>query len=831
MRTWAVAFLSGILFVQQFSSLPALNGLWLCLPIALLFFAHRYLISSFVFPMIVISGVGAGFSWAMLHAQTTLGHQLLAQYEGIDLVIEGQVSSLPELRRSDLQGTRQTGYRPNSLRFNFRVDRVINLANIDPDYFPKQLRLSWYGAAERVKAGELWRLKVRLKRPYGFMNPGGFDYESWLYQQRIQAKGYVKKSTDNHKVIARTSSSFIAEKSLTFRQFILDKLLISQPLLGKSSEIIDLAAALILGHRAGLDTVQWQVFQRTGTIHLMAISGLHIGLIAGLVFFLAGYLWRFTGRGCLLIPAPQVAAAGALIAAFIYALLAGFTIPTQRALIMLLVAMIHILVKRTPLPASKTIALALILVLLFDPLAVLAQGFWLSFMAVSLIIYFISRTNVNRSIELNLLSNNKNNQRTRALLSRLKANLLQFTRLQLGLTVFMFPLVLYFYQSSSLVSPIANFVAIPVMSLIVVPLLFLSTFILLVSIELANSLFQLVSYIYETLWIFLTMLSNWKYATFDVAIDSLWLLLSCYLVIFGMLLVRTKAVRWFLPVLMLPFIAYSSPSLNKGKAVVTILDVGQGLATVIQTSKHTVVFDTGPRYSKDFDTGRAVIVPYLRQMHRDQLDTLIISHGDNDHIGGLESIKTLLPIQRILTSVPNEVSATKDTAIIACQSGFQWNYDGVVFSILSPAEITESKNGHDENNQSCVLKVATKYGSVLLTGDIERETESQLYHSIPEQLRSDILVVPHHGSRTSSLVRFIQSVSPKYVVFPAGYRNRYRLPAKKVVQRYREHTQAKLYKTSQTGALSFYFDMSGRKPEQFRQAARRYWHTHSKLPL
>ena len=829
MRLWAIAFLSGILFVQQLANLPSYYYVLVGLFVFVGFKSIRQIIQNHAL-LILLSGFAFGFAWALGHAHLMLSQRLMPQHEGIDLVIEGQVASLPILA-SNLSPTsvKKTAYKQfykQRVRFDFKPTKMVSPANLALKDFPEKIRLSWYRPSAVIEAGQFWRFKVRLKRPYALMNPGGFDYEQHLFQKRIQARGYIRDKYNNQLVKGYISSNYLESFTLKLRQSLLNKLS-RQPDSSQNSENIrKLSQALILGYRGGLETSQWQIFQRTGTIHLMAISGLHIGLVAGLVYLFVGLLWRLIGRGCLWIPAPQVAAVAALLAAMLYAMLAGFTIPTQRALIMLSIAMLHIVFQRTPMPASKTISLALILVLLVDPLAVLAQGFWLSFLAVSVIIFLMRQPYQGENNEdfLDRADGSKVSLLTKRFQGFLNG-IKQFGRIQWALTVVMFPLVLYFYQSSSLVSPIANFIAIPVMSLVVVPLMFLATTFLYLSENIASAIFTLIDFIYGLLWQLLENLALWQYATLDNAILSVWLLVPCYLAILLWMAVKGTPMRWLALVLILPIIFSSNKNLEQGEATVTVLDVGQGLSTVVQTRNHTLVFDTGPKYSQNFDMGRVVIVPYLREQGRSSIDRLIISHGDNDHTGGFKSVAALLPITQVLTSVPDEISH-EGLDISACHAGQKWQYDGVQFSILSPIGSIEAETGHDKNNQSCVLKVVTRYGRVLITGDIERETESYLYHSMPSALAAEVLVVPHHGSNTSSLTGFIKAVKPDYAVFTVGYRNRYKLPNKRVVKRYHQSSHAQLLKTSETGALTFYLQADKTlQPSQHRDLSKRYWHT------
>ncbi len=838
MRLWSFAFLTAILSVQQLAHLPSvyfvLSGIFV-------FLGFKAVSQKFSQPWlaVLISGLVFGFAWSLGYAHLMMAQRLLPQYEGVDLVLEGQIVSLPissaysSAKSANNQTTYQHRWRFNQqrVRFDFRPVKVISPKSIELKHFPQKIRLSWYRPKVQVKAGQVWRFTLRLKRPYALMNPGGFDYEKYLYQNRIQARGYVRNSVNNHLVTGESSSNIISSIILEVRQSILQKLSFKQRLTNKAENdalfIRHLSQALVLGYRGGLDATQWLVFQRTGTIHLMAISGLHIGLIAGLVYAFASFFWRLTGSGCRLIPAPQVAAIAALVAAFVYAMLAGFTIPTQRALIMLAVTMIHIVFKRTPMPASKTIALALILVLLLDPLAVLAQGFWLSFLAVSVIIFLMRQSNSD-----NLVTENSapDNTQLFGFFKRLKSLLVgvkQFARIQWALTVVMFPVLLFFYQASSLVSPLANFIAIPVMSLAVVPLMFIATGLLYLNNTLASLVFDLINVIFSGLWQFLQALASWQYAMLGGSIVSPWIIVTSFLAIALWLTVKGTPMRWLAIILLLPAVLSARPGFADGEVGVTILDVGQGLSVVVQTKSHTLVFDTGARYSDSFDMGRAVIAPYLGYMGTKRIDTLIVSHGDNDHIGGFASVATLFDIKRVLTSIPERFRDT-NLNILACNEGQSWQYDGVVFTILSPASLNTStnSNGHDENNQSCVLKITTKFGRILIAGDIERETESYLYRTMAGKLAADVLVVPHHGSNTSSLAGFIKAVNPDYAVFTVGYKNRYKLPNKQVMKRYRALSKAKLYLSHETGALSFHLQAdSSLKPVRYRDLVRRYWHT------
>lgn len=777
-RSGTIAFLIGILFFQQLTELPVLNSYYFLL--LLPFFVY--------FPRpFQLLGLGiAGFLWVFFNAQLLLSDTLPASLEGKDILLEGQIVSLPVKR-------------PNRIQFDFAVTRLVNEKDIH--HFPATIRLNWYRTHTLLRAGQVWRLKVRLKRPYGMMNPGGFDYEAWLFQHRIQAKGYVRSSDKNQLLAAATVASW-----LNVRQIVFDKL----QQLALDPQATGLIQALVVGERQGVLPEQWVVFKRTGTIHLMAISGLHIGLMAGLAYALMFGMWRLSSRACLFMPAPQAAAIGAWLIAFCYAQLAGFSIPTQRALIMVTIVLIGV-IRRRQQPASISLAIALLLVLIHDPLAVMAQGFWLSFMAVGIILFALQG-------------------RRQVIQATLLLQVLRYVRLQWFIVLGLMPLVLMFNQSVSLVSVAANLLAIPLMSFLLLPMLMAGSVLLFVSEALAATIFSLATQLINFLWHSLEFIARWPHATWEHALPGSGFVLIAVLAILLVLAPRGVPAKWIGLWLFLPLFLSPDNALRQGEMQFSVLDVGQGLSAVVQTARHVLVFDTGPRYSERFDTGRAVVVPFLRTQGIQYIDRLIVSHGDNDHIGGLDSIARIFEIKQIQTSVPDRISPViaNHVAVEVCQPT-QWVWDGVIFNLLHPARaqlLATVLNGHDDNNRSCVLKIEARSGTVLLTGDIEQAAEAELLARYPGSLDVDVLVAPHHGSNTSSTADFINRTSAKYVIMPVGYRNRYRLPNYKVVARYLAQTDVVLLNTAQMGAIQFKFTRQAiGPPASYRQQQQRYWHT------
>ena len=757
-----IAFLLGVVLLQFQARLPDPAWLWVFPLLGL---------AAWRWPVLhTLWWLAAGLGWAWLQGHLLLAQALPAALEGRDLVIEGVVASLVEQD-------------PRRSRFVFTVEEAHDQGRLVE--VPGRVRLNWYRAPVVPRAGERWRLKVRLKRPHGFMNPGGFDYEAWLFQRRIRALGYVRKSTDNQRL--RPASAWSLNG---WRQGLRERL--AQQL--DQAPFRGVLTALSLGERSGITAGQWQVLRDTGTTHLMAISGLHVGLVAGFAFLLGRWLWGRSAWLCLRWPKQQAAALLALIAALAYALMAGFSIPTQRALIMLGVWVLAGLWRRNPAPA-EILAAALLLVLLRDPLAVLAAGFWLSFAAVAVILYVHAGYRGGAGPWW------------------------RWGRIHVLIALGLLPLTALFFQQQSLVSPLANLLAVPWVSLLVTPLTLAGSLLSLLWPAAGGLLLNLADQAMQWLWQALAMLASWPFARLELPVAgaaSLFLALAGVAVL---LLPRGLPGRWLGGVMLLPLLFPRSPRPEPGEAWFTLLDVGQGLAAVVRTERRVLVFDTGPRFSAGFDTGAAVLVPFLRRQGLSRLDMLVISHADNDHIGGAESLLRALPARRVLSSRPDRLPGHPAEA---CRQGMQWQWDGVDFAFLHPGGKAAGRAGNDA---SCVLRVRAGGKTLLLPGDIEAGAERQLLARYAGRLRADILVAPHHGSRTSSSPAFARAVAPRHVLFAVGYRNRYRFPHADVSGRYRR-LHALAWDSARHGALLFRLE-PGRPlaaPVAWRVQAARYWH-------
>ncbi len=768
MRLGAVAFLCGILLFQQLAELPQLSTVQTILWLALLLLMVA--VTRFIRQLRPLLFLLAGFHWALLQAVLILSSALPAALEKQDLVIQGSIASLPQ----------QQG---RKWRFLFDIEEVKHAGNIIADP-PRHVRLNWYGTSPKLNVGDRWQLTVRLKRPHGFMNPGGFDYEGWLFQQRIRATGYVRTSVEN-----RLLSSDLTEYPVQrIRQSLADTITrqLDQPEFG------GVVMALAIGERQAISQSQWDVLRKTGTIHLVAISGLHIGLVAGMVFVLVQLLWPRLASVTLRWPAPRIAAIAGLLAATLYAALAGFTIPTQRALVMVAVVMLMLYLQRQR-RFSDTLSLALLIVLVIDPFVVMSAGFWLSFSAVAAIIFAMSGR-LNR-----------------------RDWWWRWGRVHLVVAIALLPLLLVAFQQLPLLSPLANFIAVPWVSLCVVPLVLLGTSIILWFPEAGAILLNAAVIALSWLWPFLESLAAQEQGLWQQHPPVMWTLLPALIGILLLLAPRGMPGRWFGTIWLLPLFLVTPARPTEGEWWFTLLDVGQGLAAVVQTQHHTLVYDTGPRFSDSFDTGSAVVVPFLHSAGVNVVDMLIIGHGDNDHMGGARSVTTLVDVKKIITSVPDKVAWQAGAQ--RCVNGQQWQWDGVLFEILHPPP-----TGFDGNDASCVLRVSTvadvgeeERASLLLTGDIEAAAERALVRENSKKLHARIVVAPHHGSKSSS--------SDAFALFPVGYLNRYHFPHSSVTARYLAHGSDML-DSADTGALTFRLNAAGDviAAQRFRHSAGRYWH-------
>jgi competence protein ComEC len=758
----SLAFMAGVLVLQWCAALPPVWS-YLAIIAVLPFLRWKYA----RYPVVFI----LGFFWAAMRAEYALIPVVAPEIEGKTVVLEGVVLDMP----------RQLSSR--RLRFLFDAQQLESEAGWSD--FSGKVRLNVYDASFKPAQGERWQFAVRLKRPHGFSNPGGFDYERWLFQQGIRATGYVRNDSEHNRRLATGSVSVMSR----FRNSL--KSAFDAMPAGESS--LSMIRALTIGDRSSISLAQWDTLRATGTSHLMAISGLHISLVAGLVFWMARVVWIRCGNLTEVLPASKGAAVVGLVAALLYALLAGFGIPARRAFIMVGVLTLAIVVDRYS-SLWQAIALAILATLLIDPLSVLSAGWWLSFWAVTIIAYIVTGRYGQQGFTQKWLS------------------------LHVVLAFCMLPLLLMFFQQASLIAPLANIIAVPWVSFVVVPVALIGTVVFSLYETAGELLLRFAAALLDALWPLLEWMSHPDFSQWQQHEPLAWTLIPAFIGLAIVCMPRGLPGRWSGMLLLLPLFIVKPEGPARGEARVTLLDVGQGLSAVVQTRHHTLVYDAGPRFSETFDTGQAVVVPFLRNQGIRRLDTLIVSHGDNDHIGGVASVLAAYPAVEIFSSVPEELP---EAHAQACRRGQQWDWDGVRLSILHPA------NGHalSGNNASCVLRIESQGKQVaLLTGDIERRAEQILLREQRDKLPADVLVVPHHGSKTSSTRPFVEAIGPDIALMPSGYRNRFGFPKQEISDRYAD-IHATIEQTGLSGALTVTLSATPGPPniQRHRDSLRRYW--------
>ncbi|MBS0287862.1 MAG: DNA internalization-related competence protein ComEC/Rec2 [Proteobacteria bacterium] len=765
----ALGCLTGTTFLNTFSTLahplPIVMSFTSLLVISLfaLFFKNQNIKKIGTF----LLSASMGFSWAYFAATQK------QQWEQPSVDINKPISVC-----GTIDGLTQ--YREHTLRFDALLDIYHGKKLMTK---PVKVRLHWSKPPILLHHQDKFCAKVKLKPRWHLANPGMSDQEKQLFLEGISLTG---------KILELENYQQVHSYSLTrFRQKLNDdlaNLLVDKTFLG-------VIQATTLGVYHNITPGQWQIFQATGTIHAIAISGLHISIIAlicgGWVTFLVRRFPRFTD----LMPAQCYGAIFALIGALIYSALAGFSVPTQRALVMIVVC-IYALFKRHMLFTWHALAIACLGVLLVDPLATMQIGFWLSFGCVGALIYGGSH---NASSWWH-----------------------QWVVPQWIVFIGLIPFCVFFFQSIPWLSPFANMIVLPVIDFFIVPCCLGGLFISFISPSMAKFVFTIADFTLGFVYTILEKMVNMSLPVIEIGeIPTTYLILaliaSCLLIAPKGLPSRHLAWLGYLPMLL-----YQGQHPKQGECFFTLLDVGQGLASIIQTEHHALLFDAGPRYHAQDNAGKRVIKPFMRQEHIKHFDKVIISHGDLDHRGGLEAFEQG-KINEILSSEP--LLLTQQASL--CKDGSMWEWDGVTFTLLNGASESEqaAKRKHDRNNHSCVLKVSTQHHSILLTGDIEQKAEERLLKTYPHMLASTILVVPHHGSLTSSSQAFVQAVKPQYALFPVGIANQYGFPKQAVLKRY-EEVGAKNLLVSQTGALLFRLENkpSLTPPLGWREKSRRYWH-------
>ncbi len=742
---------------------------------------------------------GAFVSMAVLAFSTTgwRAHERLQpvldpSIEGVDIVVTGVVASLPRTS-------------PDGVHFEFDVESP-------RDKVPPRLALGWYrdgwhGEGDiddvaRVGAAERWQFTVRLRQPHGLMNPHGFDFERWLFERGLAATGAVRPKGDNRRL--GVDGSRIVERA---RQAVRDAIerRVADP--GASG----LLAALAVGDQSAIDRAQWDLYRNTGVSHLMSISGLHVTMFAWLAAAVVGAAWRRSLRACLWCPAPTAARVGGVLFAAGYAVLAGWGVPAQRTVWMLVaVVLLQVIGRRWPWP--WVLGSAALAVIVIDPWAWLQAGFWLSFVAVGLLMF----SDASRRRDDDGVPTPDQAPLSRAG-QRAWRTVREGLRTQLIATAGLAPLTLVFFQQVSIVGLAANVIAIPVITLVVTPLALAGI--------VAPPLWSLGAGVVDGLHHVLAWMGSAPAATWAAPVAPWWAQWAGLAA--GALAVaplpwraRVFALPLALP-LLLPVVERPAP----GRFEVVAVDVGQGTAVLVRTATKLMLFDTGPVYARERDAGERVLLPLLRARGESRIDHLVLSHQDIDHVGGAPALIDALPVGTLWSSLHDgHALRRRGLAHRACEAGASWQWDGVRFELLHPAPGASATPASKPNTVSCVIRVVDARGrALMITGDIEAPQEQALLARAAEpraDLRADALIVAHHGSRTSTTSAWLDAVQPRYAVVQAGYRNRFGHPAPDVSRRL-ESRGVQLLRSDQCGAWTWYGD-DGFVCE--RDARRRYWH-------
>lgn len=741
--------------------------------------------------MALASAAIVAFAACGLRSQHYTSTALNPALEGQDLLVTGTVESLPQ--------SMDTG-----VRFRLRVEAAGRGGT--PVQLPPRLDLAWYheadggtadppGQMHMPRAGERWRMVVRLKAPHGARNPHGFDYELRQWEQGVQAVGYVRAGPKD--TAPQRLDAALRYPVLQLREHVRDA--IFAKLASSDAEPSDVraagvVAALVTGDQRAIDRSDWNVFRATGVSHLVSISGLHITLFAWLAALVVGTLWRRIPQLCLVWPAQSAALLGGLVLATFYAVFSGWGIPAQRTILMLAVVVgLKLAGRRWPWPLVWLLACAA--VVLLDPWALLQAGFWLSFVAVGVL------------FALNPIADNRGP-------TSAGGKFLSLIREQGAVTVALAPLSLLLFGQVSVVGLVANLVAIPWVTLLVTPLAFAGV--------LWAPLWQLAAWCVQLLGLWLGWLAALPWAQFEVASAPLWAGLAA--AVGGVLLAARlpAALRLTAVPLLLPVFLWQAPRPAPGSFELLVADIGQGNAVLVRTARHALLYDTGPRYSLTSDAGDRVLVPLLRSLG-ERVDTVMLSHRDSDHTGGAAAVLAQQPNAVLTGSIAGETDLLKLRPWTPCVAGQSWTWDSVRFELLHPPQAApaELRRGEKPNAQSCVLRVSAASGaSALLAGDIEKPQELALV-AAGAPLAAQALLVPHHGSKTSSSDAFLAAVQPKIALVQAAYRSRFGHPAPPVVQRLQEHG-AQVVDSAHCGAATWQSDTPTAVRCE-RQVARRYW--------
>jgi competence protein ComEC len=778
-----LATASGVFAAQLVAVLPSrtISALLLVLAIVVaIVFTRRKNAAPILLVGVIALALGASYTW--LRADLRMSDELPREWEGRDIELVGVIDEMPQ--KSE-----------RGVRFAFRVEQLLTR----DAQVPQRIALGWYKpsikeiaseALPELHAGERWRWTVRLKRPHGYANPAGFDLEAWMLERNLRASGSIQidelaKRIDSN---AGTLNDHIERLRERIRERM-RRALEGKPFAG-------VLIALAIGDQQAISNSDWALFYATAVSHLLSISGAHVTLFAAWIALAVLFIWRRSPRLSALLPAQKAAAIAAALVACAYAALTGFAVPAQRTCYMLVVAALALLLSRQLSP-WLILCWSAIVVLAIDPWAVLAVGFWFSFVAVALLLY-VTQARVQRESGMRVA-----------------------LKTQAAVTFGLAPLSIAFFQQVSLVGPFANAIAIPLITLLVIPLTLLW---LVIPIDaLLQIAHQLIAWLVELLrW--MTTLGD---AMWSQHAPPMWTIALAFMGVLWLLSPRLVRHRWLGALWCLPLFTITPSTPPTGEFRMTALDIGQGTAVVIRTAHRTLVYDTGPRWNDETDAGVRLIAPYLRASGSGRIDGLVVSHLDLDHSGGAKSLIEGVPTAWLLTSMfaESEIVATaqrRKLDVFACVAGQRWTWDGVRFEVLHPTQDNYSQAKLKTNDRSCVVKIIGNSGSALLTGDVEAVSEAALVAREGVALKSDVLLIPHHGSLTSSTERFLDAAQPKLALINAGYRNRFGHPREAVLARYAQRNIA-VHRTDWHGAITIESQDRFATIHRERDVRQRYW--------
>ena len=726
-----------------------------------------------VFLTLVWVGVGLAGLRAVVYMSDALDPAL----EGRDVRVTGVVVNMPHRNEAGLR---------------FRLDVESATLGGQAVRVPQRMDVGWYGGAfsagpavlaeadspttpERplldlnrlpadVNAGDRWQMTLRLKAPHGSRNPHGFDYELWLWEQGVQATGYVRASSSDP-VPVRLAQTWLHPVALA-RQSVREQIFARVA----QRQLAGTLAALVVGDQNAIDRADWEVFRATGVAHLVSISGLHITMFAWAAALLVGWLWRRSGRLCLALPAPSAALVVGVLLATCYAVFSGWGVPAERTCLMLAtVSVLRLSGALWPWPYLWMLACAVVVAA--DPWALLQPGFWLSFVAVGVLFATNSGTGY--------ASNSGATGRNRLL--RVATGVVAAVREQWVITVALTPLTLLLFGQVSLVGLAANALAIPWITLVVTPVAMLGVFV--------PALWDIAAAALAWLFAYLQWLAGWPWAAIAVARPPLWA--GAVGVLGGLVVVMPLPwrVRLLGLPLLIPVFLWRPPLPAQGQFELLAADIGQGNAVLVRTASHALLFDAGPRFSLESDAGHRVLVPLLQALNT-RLDSIVLSHRDMDHVGGAPAVLAMQPQAQLLSSIEADNLLQTQRSAVRCVSGQHWQWDGVQFDVLHP-QADDYDTPAKPNAMSCVLRVSNGDQTALLVGDIEQVQEARLVAS-GAPLKANVLLVPHHGSKTSSSAGFLDAVAPQLAVVQSGYRNRFGHPNPLVMERYQQRNIAVL---------------------------------------